>query len=105
MLAEREKQSRIDHQFGISSYSLFYLPSQIGKPHGSGSACEFNRQMESFEQTEAAQLADKTSTLTTRHSRSALQDLQQIVIIGEILHHRVENDRIETGGLKPAQIL
>src|SRR5215467_2765213 len=51
--------------------------------------------MVSLQQRQAADISYKNTASRPHGVHSAFQDTQEIVNTGKILHHRVENDRVE----------
>ena len=60
---------------------------------------ELDRSMKRFQQRQAPHVADEEHTAGVESGHGPFECPAQIVHVGEVLDHRVEDDEIELGGL------
>src|SRR4030095_4766837 len=105
MPLQGNKESRIDDQLLLLSYALLYPPLQMDARQRGAGLIVLHRGMVRLQQRQAADISHKDTARRPPRVHCALQDTQEIVNTGKVLHHRVENDCIKGFGFDAFKIL
>jgi hypothetical protein len=99
------KETRIDDQFLFLSHSLAYSILQLKSAERILRSLKFDGGVKGFEQRQAPHIPNKNVTTVADNLKSPLQDSLQILGVGKVLCHRIQNDGLESTRPEAAEIV